>query len=214
MKVLRTLNMLTWFAAIVPFEGRGENVDVDVNVSVQAGLGSGCVPCISQPAEVAPTFQSEFQLRTGDDGILVSPLFREPRTEDNLRMEILYSGCFPVTLSDLAPPVERRDFVLCVRMANNSSGTGWGANPAVPDRMLGLYPILTIPHSTLFNYIVRTTPFPRVYQIQVRDTQVVATLKHVQAVYLNPMLPPTTAEFLVNVDVRIYPPGSRVDVSR
>jgi hypothetical protein len=182
-----------------------QDVNVNVNVDVQVSIDSNGAPLVKEGATVKPTFQSDFFLRTGDSAILVSPLFREPRTPDNLRMELLYSGCFRVKVSELGPPVARGDLIVWARLANSASGTGWGANPEEPARMLGLYSVIRIPHSTLFNYVTRGVSFPAVSCVQVGDVKVLGIVKDVKAVYLNPNFPPTTAEFLVTVEVRVYP---------
>jgi len=210
MRVRFPLFVLGWLLLGPSLCARARDVNVKVDVKVEVKVDSKGKPSIKQPSTVSPTFQSDFSLRTGDSKILVSPLFREPRTPDNQRMELLYSGCFPVKRSQVGPPVAREDFIIYARLANDASGTGWGANARRPAKMLGLFPVVRIPHSALFNYVVHRKGFPRAYRTQVGDVQVLGVVKNVQAVQLNRRLPPTMAEFMVLVEIRIYPAGVKI----
>ncbi len=209
----------SWIAGVAAF---GDvNVSQDVNVTVRVNLEGNSRHVVLSSPDVPRTripllFESTYSLKTSQHEGQFLKRFTDstlPGLEKDQVIELLFQGCGE-------NGAQRGDLHLWVRRHDNYSTSRyrgrWGQYiPSVgkPYELNGLSQLISIGHPTIFQLGKpenRGEVSSRLYVAQECGYKFVAVIRDIRVDFMNPMLPPTTAEFALDVWLGVFPAGTMV----
>lgn len=196
------------------------NVSQDVNVTVRVNLERDSGRVMLTSPEVPRTripllFESTYSLKTSQyDGRFLKTFADStlPGLEKDQVIELLFQGC--------ARGVQRGDLHLWVRRHDNYSTSsyrgrwaGGALSTGEPYRLNGLSQVISITHPAIFELgkpARRGEASSRLHIAQECGYKFVAVIREIRVDFMNPALPPTTAEFALDVWLGVFPAATVV----